>query len=56
MIEYYKCDTLQELRRKEGQHIKKNESVNKVVESRTDKEYYVDNKEIIKIMHGYVIP
>ena len=44
LIEYYKCDTVQELRRKEGEHIKNNECVNKRVEGRTDKEYYVDNK------------
>ena len=44
LIEYYKCDTLQELRRKEGEHIKNTECVNKRVEGRTAKEYHEDNK------------
>ena len=44
-IEYYKCDTLQELQRKEGEHIKNTEGVNKRVAGRTYKEYYVDNKD-----------
>ena len=48
LIEYYKCDTLQELRRKEGEHIKNTECVNKRVAGRTDKEYYNDNKDRIK--------
>ena len=48
LIEYFKCDTLQELRRKEGEHIKNTDCVNKLVAGRTVKEYYVDNKEIIK--------
>ena len=47
LIEYYKCDTLQELRRREGEHIKNNECVNKCVAGRTDKEYYEDNKDKI---------
>jgi len=45
LIEYFKCDTLQELRRKEGEHIKSIECVNKVVAGRTDKEYKQDNKD-----------
>ena len=50
LIEYYKCHTLQELRRKEGQHIKKTDCVNKIVAGRTYKEYYEDNKD--KISEG----
>ena len=48
LIEYFKCDTLQELRRKEGEHIKNNECVNKYVAGRTVKEYHEDNKDKIK--------
>ena len=39
LIEYFPCDTLQELRRREGEHIKNNECVNKYVAGRTDEEY-----------------
>ena len=37
LIQYFKCDTLQELRRREGEHIKNTECVNKRVEGRTKK-------------------
>ena len=49
LIEYYKCDTLQELRKKEGEHIKNTECVNKYVSGRTQKEYREDNKDKIQI-------
>ena len=48
LIEYFKCDTLQELRKREGEHIKNTECVNKVVAGRTLKEYRDDNKDRIK--------
>ena len=48
LVEYFKCDTLQELQKKEGEHIKKTECVNKCVAGRTNKEWREDNKEIIK--------
>ena len=48
LIEYYKCDTLQELRRKEGEHIKNTECVNKQVAGRTQKEYREDNKDRVQ--------
>ena len=48
LIEYYKCDTLQELRKREGEHIKNTECINKLVAGRTRKEYYEDNKDKIK--------
>jgi len=48
LIEYYKCDTLQELRKREGEVIKNNECVNKVVAGRTIKEYQYDNNDKIK--------
>jgi ketol-acid reductoisomerase len=50
LIEYYKCDTLQELRKREGEHIKNTECVNKVVPGRTCKEYYDDNKNKLNEM------
>ena len=54
LIEYFKCDTLQELRRREGEHIKNNECVNKYVAGRTAKEYYDDNRyNIIEQRKGY---
>ena len=49
LIEYYKCDTLQELRKREGEHIKNTECVNKLVAGRTDKEWREDNKDKIKV-------
>ena len=48
LIEYFKCDTLQELRKREGEHIKNNECVNKRVEGRNVKEYREQNKDKIK--------
>ena len=45
LIEYYKCDTKQELKRREGEHIRINECVNKCVAGRTRKEYYHDIKD-----------
>ena len=49
LIEYFKCDTLQELRKREGEHIKNTtECVNKKAEGRTQQEYYEVNKDKIK--------
>ena len=48
LIEYFKCDTLQELRRKEGEYIKNTACVNKRVEGRTIKEWQEDNKDKTK--------
>ena len=48
LMEYYNCDSLQELRKREGEHIKNNECVNKYVAGRTYKEYREDNIDIIK--------
>ena len=45
LIEYYKCDTLQELRQREGEHIKNNDCVNKNIAGRTGKEWHEDNKD-----------
>ena len=51
LIEYFKCDTLQELRKKEGEHIKNTECVNKQVAGRTVKEWCEDNKDKMKEYH-----
>ena len=48
LIEYYKCDTLQELRKQEGLHIKNTECVNKCVAGRTISEWVEDNKDKIR--------
>ena len=48
LIEEFPCDNRMELERKEGEHIKNSECVNKRIEGRTKKEYRQDNKEEIK--------
>lgn len=45
LIEEYECENRNQLERKEGEHIKNNECVNKVIVGRTKKEYVQDNKE-----------
>jgi hypothetical protein len=45
LIEYYKCDTLQELRKQEGLYIKNTECVNKLVAGRTKQEYQKEYNE-----------
>ena len=47
LIENYICNSKNELERKEGEHIKNNDCVNKVIAGRTKKEYYNDNKNKI---------
>ena len=47
LIQYFPCATLQELRRKEGEHIKNTECVNKYVAGRTVKEWCEENKDKI---------
>ena len=49
LIEYFPCDTLLELQRQEGKHIKNNVCVNKMVAGRTKHEYRQDNKDKIQI-------
>ena len=43
LLEEYKCNTKQELNRKEGEYIRSMDCVNKNIAGRTQKEYYVDN-------------
>ena len=47
LIENYECNCKEELQKKEGEHIKINDCINKVIPCRTQKEYYIDNKDII---------
>ena len=48
LIEEFACENKCQLERKEGEHIKNNDCVNKVIVGRTQKEYYVDNKDNLK--------
>ena len=47
LIENYPCNNREQLMKKEGEYIKNNDCVNKVISGRTDKEYYEDNKDKI---------
>lgn len=47
----YPCNSKEELNAKEGEYIKNNACVNKVVPCRTNKEYRLDNKEKEKARH-----
>jgi len=48
LIENYSCTSKEELLKKEGEYIKNNICVNKVIAGRTKKQYCEDNKEKIK--------
>jgi len=48
LIEEYPCNNKHQLERKEGEYIKVNECVNKRVEGRTQKEYYIDNHDKVR--------
>ena len=47
LIEEYPCNNKMELNKKEGEHIRNNECLNKYVAGRTQKEYREDNKEYL---------
>jgi hypothetical protein len=47
LIEEYPCNNKQQLFKKEGEYIKTNDCVNKIITGRTPKEYRQDNKEKI---------
>jgi hypothetical protein len=47
LIEEYPCKNKMELNRKEGEHIRANDCVNKIIAGRTRKEYYDDNRNEI---------
>jgi hypothetical protein len=48
LIENFSCNNKEELHKKEGEHIRLNNCVNKVIAGRTKKEYREDNKDKIK--------
>ena len=48
LLENYPCNNRQQLERKEGEYIKNNECVNKVIAGRTDLEYRLDNVNKLK--------
>jgi len=47
LVQEYPCNSKEELQAKEGEYIKANKCVNKIVPGRTKKQYYQDNKERI---------
>ena len=47
LLELYPCDSKIELHKREGELIRSNECVNKVIPGRTKKEYYNNNKDKI---------
>ena len=48
LIENYECNCKDELLKKEGEYIKNNDCINKVIIGRTKKEWCIDNKDKIK--------
>ena len=45
LIENYPCDSIEELRKREGGYIKETDCINRCVAGRTKDEWYWDNKE-----------
>ena len=48
LVENYPCNNKEELYKKESEYILNNVCVNKILSCRNNKQYYEDNKEIIK--------
>ena len=48
LIEYFNCETKDEQLKREGEHKKNNECLNRFIAGRTNKEYYIDNGDYIK--------
>ena len=48
LLEEYPCENKNQLNRREGEFIRKNNCVNKIIDGRTDVEYRNDNKQKIK--------
>jgi hypothetical protein len=48
LIEAYPCETLKELRKKEGEHIIGNTCVNRKISGRSQRDWYTDNKEYVQ--------
>jgi hypothetical protein len=54
LLEEFSCNNRMELERKEGDYIRINNCVNRIIAGRTDKEYYQDHKEdLLKQMKEY---
>ena len=47
LIEFFPCNSKEELNKKEGEHIRINNCVNKLIAGRTQKEYKKENKKQI---------
>ncbi len=47
LVEEFPCDNKEQLTKREGEFIRSNKCVNKVIPGRTQKEYRKDNKELI---------
>jgi hypothetical protein len=47
LVESFSCNSLDELRKREGYWIRETDCVNKLIAGRTVKEYYIDNKDVI---------
>jgi len=48
LIEYYKCNNKEELNKREGEHIRMTDCINKRIAGRTNKEWREDNSEYLK--------
>ena len=48
LVELYPCNSREELCRKEGEYIRNNDCINKVMAGRNKKEYYIDKKTLFK--------
>jgi hypothetical protein len=56
LIEEYPCKNRMELCKKEGEHIRANDCVNKIIAGRTQKERYIDNRDkILEYQNQYYI-
>ena len=51
LIETFACNNKKELHAREAHHIRNNPCVNKLIPCRTDKEYRIDNKEMLFNLH-----
>jgi hypothetical protein len=51
LVEEYPCNNRAELEKKEGEYIRNNKCLNKIIVGRTLEEYYQDNKEYIRKIH-----
>ena len=50
LVEDFPCDNKEQLLKREGEHIKREDCVNKMVAGRSKNEWYVDNRDHVKAM------